>query len=112
VIVMLTFVGIYSIHGDSFDLYFMVILGMFGFVLRKLHFSLAPVILGLVLGEVLEENLRRSLSMSGGDWSILFSSGMTYGLAGASLLALFLPLLLKRLKNRRGTGQVALEMDE
>lgn len=112
VIVMLTFVGIYSIHGDSFDLYFMVILGLIGFVLRKLHFSLAPVILGLVLGEVLEENLRRSLSMSGGDWSILLSNGTTYGLAIASLLALFMPMVLKRWKNRGQQNTVALELDE
>lgn len=93
VIVMLTFVGIYSIHGDSFDLFFMVVLGVFGFLLRKLHFSLAPVILGLVLGEVLEENLRRALSISGGDWGILFNGPMAYTLAGATAAALLVPSL-------------------
>lgn len=112
VIVMLTFVGIYSIHGDSFDLFFMVLLGLFGFILRKLHFSLAPVILGLVLGEVLEENLRRSLSMSGGDWSVLFQGGMTIGLAIASVVALVLPLLMKRLKARTRHGAPASELDD
>ncbi|MBR9884639.1 tripartite tricarboxylate transporter permease [Marinobacterium sp. D7] len=112
VIVMLTFVGIYSIHGDSFDLFFMVILGIFGFILRKLHFSLAPVILGLVLGEVLEENLRRSLSMSGGDWSILLSGNITIGLAIASVLALVLPFLLKRIKGKGRTAQLQAELDD
>ncbi|GGO81916.1 tripartite tricarboxylate transporter TctA [Marinobacterium nitratireducens] len=103
VIVMLTFVGIYSIHGDSFDLYFMVLLGIFGFLLRKLHFSLAPVILGLVLGEVLEENLRRALSISGGDWSILLNGPMTYTLAAATLVALLAPGLWRLWKKGRGT---------
>jgi putative tricarboxylic transport membrane protein len=111
IIVMLTFIGIYSIHGDSFDLYFMVILGIFGFLLRKLHFSLAPVILGLVLGEVLEENLRRALSISGGDWGILLNGAMTYSLAVATVLALFAPLLMRTLKKRKSMAQTA-DVDE
>lgn len=100
IIVMLTFIGIYSIHGDSFDLYFMVVLGVFAFILRKLGFSLAPVILGLVLGEVLEENLRRALSISAGDWGILFNGPITITLAIATLLALVGPFVMKALKKR------------
>ncbi|RRJ84198.1 tripartite tricarboxylate transporter permease [Aestuariirhabdus litorea] len=110
VIVMLTFVGIYSIHGDSFDLYFMVLLGLFGFILRKLHFSLAPVILGLVLGEVLEENLRRALSISGGDWSILLNGPITYSLALASVAALVIPYVARRRK--QGLKRLLPEVDE
>ncbi|AEF56526.1 tripartite tricarboxylate transporter permease [Marinomonas posidonica] len=99
IIVMLTFVGIYSIHGDTFDLFFMIVLGLFAFILRKLGFSLAPIILGLVLGEVLEENLRRALSISGGDWSILLNSIMTYVLAFATVAALTAPRILKAFKH-------------
>lgn len=98
IIVMLTFVGIYSIHGDSFDLFFMILLGVFAFVLRKLGFSLAPVILGLVLGKVLEENLRRALSISGGDWGILLNGSMTYILAIATLATLVMPRIIPLLK--------------
>ncbi len=97
---MLTFIGIYSIHGDSFDLYFMVVLGVFAFILRKLGFSLAPVILGLVLGAVLEQNLRRALSISGGDWGILFNGPITITLAIATLLAMVGPVIMKALKKR------------
>lgn len=111
VIVMLTFIGIYSIHGDSFDLFFMVVLGVIGFILRKLHFSLAPVILGLVLGEVLEENLRRALSISGGDWNILLNGSMTYGLAVATVLAIVAPLSMRVLKKRKTMASAA-EVDE
>ncbi|OZG74589.1 tripartite tricarboxylate transporter TctA [Hahella sp. CCB-MM4] len=107
VIVMLTFVGIYSIHGDTFDLFFMTILGIFGFILRKLHFSLAPVILGLVLGEVLEENLRRALAMSGGEWSILFDSPISYVLLGATAVVLVVPTLVSRWKKQRIPDNVA-----
>ena len=101
IIVMLTFIGIYSIHGDSFDLYFMVLLGVFAFILRKLGFSLAPVILGLVLGEVLEENLRRALSISGGEWSILFNGPISISLAVATLVAATGPFIYKALKPKQ-----------
>ncbi|MBU2863531.1 tripartite tricarboxylate transporter permease [Reinekea forsetii] len=98
IIVMLTFIGIYSVHGDTFDLYFMIVLGVFAFILRKLGFSLAPVILGLVLGGVLEENLRRALSISGGEWGILLNSPMSIGLALATLTVIVIPLVLPRLR--------------
>jgi len=101
IIVMLTFIGIYSIHGDSFDLYFMVLLGVFAFILRKLGFSLAPVILGLVLGEVLEENLRRALSISGGEWGILFNGPISISLAVATLVAAIGPFIYKALKPKQ-----------
>lgn len=101
VIAMLTFVGIYSIHGDSFDLFFMVLLGVIGFLLRKLHFSLAPVILGLVLGGVLEVNLRRALSISGGDWSILLDGPITYVMAVATVVAVIAPGLMRSIKMRK-----------
>ena len=73
-IAVLSFIGIFSIVGSSHELYMMIGLGVFGWVLRKMEFSLAPVILGVVLGSLFEDNLRRALSISGGDWSVLFKS--------------------------------------
>ena len=70
-IAILAFVGIYSIVGNPFDLLLITGLGVFGWFLRKLDFALAPVILGFVLGSLFENNLRRALSISGGDWGIL-----------------------------------------
>jgi putative tricarboxylic transport membrane protein len=104
-IAVLTFIGVFSVAGHAFDLYLMIGLGVFGYVLRKLHFSLAPVILGVVLGEIFEQNLRRSLSMSDGDWSILFQTPATVLLWLLALLILFLPTLLSRIRMR--TPQLA-----
>jgi putative tricarboxylic transport membrane protein len=104
-IAVLTFVGVFSVAGDAFDLYMMIGLGVFGYILRKLDYSLAPVILGVVLGEIFEQNLRRSLSMSDGDWSILFHTPATVILWIIALLVLFLPSLLARV--RRPTPAVA-----
>ena len=100
VIATLTFVGVFSVAGHSFDLYLMIGFGVFGYILRKLDFSLAPVILGVVLGEIFEQNLRRALSISDGDWSILFQTPATIILWMMAVVILFAPLLLKRLKRQ------------
>ncbi|HET6467487.1 MAG TPA: tripartite tricarboxylate transporter permease [Geminicoccaceae bacterium] len=97
-IAVLTFVGVFSVAGHDFELYMMIGLGVFGYILRKMHFSLAPVILGVVLGEIFEQNLRRSLSMSDGDWSILFHSPATIALWLIAAAVLFLPYLLEKVK--------------
>jgi putative tricarboxylic transport membrane protein len=70
----------------------MVALGIAGYVLRKLDFPTAPIILGFVLAELMEQNLRRALSISDGDPSILFASPLSMVLwimAGAVLLVPF-----------------------
>src|SRR5690606_35140532 len=59
-IAAVSFVGVYSIHSTTFDLVFMVALGVFGYFLRKLNFPLSALILGYVLGELMESNLRRA----------------------------------------------------
>ena len=73
-IAVLAFIGVFSVVGNPFDLYMMIGLGVLGWLLRKLDFSLAPVILGVVLGHLFEDNLRRALSISAGDWSVLLES--------------------------------------
>ncbi len=70
-------VGVYAVHSTTFDLLLMVGLGVLGYILRKMHFPMSPLILGFVLGEMLEQNLRRALSISNGNLSILWGSGVT-----------------------------------
>ena len=71
---------------------------LFGFLLKKCDFPLASVILGLILGPLVENNLRRAMSLSGGDWTYLFlSSPICIGFYIAAIGALFLPLLLKKI---------------
>lgn len=89
-VVSISFLGIYAITHSSFDLTVMVLFGVLGFVLRKLDVSLVPVVLGLLLGADMENNLRRALSISGGDFGILFQSSIA--LALYAVTALFLGL--------------------
>ena len=70
-IAVLAFIGVYSVVSNAHDLHMIIGLGVFGWVLCKTRFSLAPVILDVVLGGLFENNLRLALSISGGDWSIL-----------------------------------------
>ena len=83
-VVMVSFVGVYSINRSSFDLFVMIGFGVFGYVLRKLDIPLVPIVLGLLLGGDMEQNYRRALSISGGDHSILLSSPIALGLYAAT----------------------------
>ncbi|MGO1345058.1 tripartite tricarboxylate transporter permease, partial [Chromohalobacter japonicus] len=87
-IAILAFVGVFQLHSNLAAIYLMLIIGVFGYLLRKLGFSLAPVILGYVLGGLMEQNLRRALSISGGDLGILWQSGISLGLWIAALALL------------------------
>ncbi len=79
-VVMVAFVGVYSLNNSAFDLYMMLGFGVLGYALRKLEIPTVPVVLGLLLGGQMEFNLRRAMSISGGDWSILWNSGISVGI--------------------------------
>ncbi len=100
-IAVLAFIGVYSVVSNPFDLYMIIGLGLFGWLLKKMGFSLAPVILGVVLGGLFEDNLRRALSISGGDWSVLVQSGSSVVIYILTVLILFLPPLYSRIKRHR-----------
>ena len=99
-IAAISFVGVYSINSTTFDMVFMVALGIFGYFLRKLHFPLSALILGYVLGELMESNLRRALSISQGEMSILWSSPITVSLWGLVVVMIFMPIIRKMYRKR------------
>ena len=100
-IAAISFVGVYAIHATTFDLVLMTGLGVFGYFLRKLDFPMAPLILGFVLGDMMEQNLRRALAISDGDVHILYGSGITIGLWIAAVVMLVVPLLLRWKRNNK-----------
>ena len=97
IIATVSFVGVFAIHSTVFDLVLCMVLGIVGYILRKFDFPLAPLILGFVLGELMESNLRRALSISQGELSILWSSNISMGLWVMSALLLILPIVRKYL---------------
>lgn len=94
-------VGVYSVHSTTFDLVMMVALGVFGYALRKMNFPMAPLILGFVLGEMMEQNLRRALSITDGDVNILFESGISKSLWALAIAMLVVPPIVRALRRRR-----------
>ncbi|MCA1972274.1 MAG: tripartite tricarboxylate transporter permease [Caenispirillum sp.] len=95
-VAMISAVGIYGISGSTFDLLVMVGFGVLGWVLRKLDVPLVPVILGVLLGNLMEANLRRALTISNGDWSILWGSWLAIGLWTISIVGFVLPIFVGR----------------
>lgn len=101
-IAAVSFVGVYAIHSTTFDLILMVALGVLGYVLRKLNFPLSALILGYVLGELMESSLRRALSISQGDLGILFHGPIVQILWLLVVLMVLLPVYRwLRNKNRK-----------
>ena len=98
----LSFVAVYAVNQSAFDLVLMTGFGVLGVLLRKGGYPLAPVILGLVLGPLMEKNLRRALALSGGEWGVMFSSPLAVSLWVLAIVALAFPLL-RRMVVRRAT---------
>jgi len=96
VVAMVSFVGIYGISGSTFDLLVMIMFGVGGWLLRKLDVPLVPVILGTLLGNAMESNLRRAVSISDGDWSVLVGSPLSIGLWVIAVAGFVAPLVFSR----------------
>ncbi len=88
-IILFCLVGVYSVNNTVFDIYIMLIFGIIGYLMKKFDYEGAPMILAFVLGPMMENNLRKSLIMSQGDFSVFF----TRPLAAASLIIALLLLL-------------------
>jgi putative tricarboxylic transport membrane protein len=95
-VAMISFVGIYGISGSTFDLMVMIGFGVLGWCLRKLDVPLVPIILGVLLGDQMEKNLRRAMTISDGDWSILVGSPLAIGLWIFAIVGFIAPILFGR----------------
>jgi putative tricarboxylic transport membrane protein len=72
-VMVLTLVGVYSVNNSVFDIWVMLVMGIFGYLARKLKFDLGPLLLAFVLGPIMERSLRQALLMSHGSFGIFFS---------------------------------------
>ena len=93
-------VGVYAVHATTFDLVLMAVFGVAGYLLRKQKVPMAPLILGFVLGDMMEQNLRRALSITNGEIGILVESSVSKGLWFGVAVMLLLPPLM-RLRTRK-----------
>jgi len=93
-------IGVFSLNNASFDVYLMALFGLLGYVFAKLKCEPAPMMLGFILGPMMEENLRRSLTLSRGDPLIFLRSPISVTMLIIALLALLLVLLPSFRKTR------------
>jgi putative tricarboxylic transport membrane protein len=92
-------IGVYSVQNSPFEIYLTAAFGIIGFLWLKLGFPAAPLLLGFVLGPMMEENLRRAMLMSKGDPSVFLTRPISLGFIIATVLILLLmiaPAVRKR----------------
>jgi putative tricarboxylic transport membrane protein len=100
-IALLCVVGAYSVQNSAFDVHVMIASGAVGYLMAKVGMPTAPVVFGLVLGPLLEENLRRSLIVYG-SWTVFFQRPITLALIVISLFTLLWPLVSAMRRRRAG----------
>jgi putative tricarboxylic transport membrane protein len=106
-ILMFCIVGVFASGNAVFDVFIMVVFGVLGYLMRKFGYEPAPLVLAFVLGPMLENNLRKSLILSQGDFTIFLErpiSAVCLVLAAVALLAPLLPALARR-RSRFATEQ-------
>ena len=91
----ISIVGVHSVSGSVFDTWMLAIFGLLGYAMRRLEYPSAPLILGFVLGDIMERALRQSLMMSQGDLTILVSRPMSATMLFLAALILLAPLFRK-----------------
>jgi putative tricarboxylic transport membrane protein len=110
-ILLICFVGVYSVGLSVTDLWIMAIAGVAGYVLRKIGFDPAPIVLAMVLGPMMEQALRQALMMSKGEFGIFVSRPIAAAMLGAALLLLMFHLTASvrrtRAKRTTATGSLA-----
>jgi putative tricarboxylic transport membrane protein len=89
-------VGSYAIHNNFVEVVIMMIFGVIGYFIRRFGLNAAAVVLGLILGPIGEKGLRRSLMLSDGDWTVLFSTPLCWVMIGLCVFGILSPLLMSR----------------
>lgn len=93
-LLLMTVVGTYALNHQMFEVGLMLVLGVVGFVITLAGFPVYPIVLGLVLGPILESELRRALLISGGDWSVFVSRPVSCLLLIMTVIALAGPRIM------------------
>jgi TctA family transporter len=98
-------IGLYSVNNNTFDIGLTALLGFLGYLFAKMECEPAPLILGFVLGPMMEENLRRAMLLSRGDPSVFFTRPLSLTfllMAFAMLIIVAVPAIRRRRKDAFG----------
>ena len=101
-ILLFATLGTIGANPSTFELGMLLGFGVLGYGMRLFGYPIAPIVVGLILGPMAEQQLRRALSISQGDWTVLVQSPIAAVLLGIAALALIVPLILRA----RGKGEM------
>jgi len=93
-------IGAYSINNNVFDVFMTIPFAILGYVFKKLDCEPAPMLLGFVLGKLMEEYLRRAMTISRGDWSVFFTRPLSASLLAVAAILLVI-VFLPSIKSKR-----------
>jgi putative tricarboxylic transport membrane protein len=110
-IIFFCIIGAFSVNNSLFDVGCLFFFGFLGYLFRRFNFDLAPLILGFILGPIMETSARQSLIMSGGQFSIFFGSTITVILLGLVLLVLTTAVYSGIKKGKLGKGMETLKRE-
>ena len=97
IILVVCAIGAFTVNNSEFDIVVMLVFGVIGYVLKKLEYPLAPLVLALVLGDRTEEAFRQSLLVSEGDMTIFFHNWLSGGIMAAGIVLLAWPVIVAHL---------------
>ncbi|MFC4075271.1 tripartite tricarboxylate transporter permease [Salinithrix halophila] len=100
-VILFCMIGVYGVSFATFDLYLLILFGIIGFLMRRFRFPAAPLILAFILGGMMEQSLRQSLTLSGGSWSVFVDRPITVALLAVTVVSLFYPLVKQWIASRR-----------
>ncbi|MBM7599320.1 putative tricarboxylic transport membrane protein [Virgibacillus halotolerans] len=106
IVLILSFLGAYTLGYSTIDFYILIIAGIFGLLLRVLNYPVVPMILALIVGGDMEQNLQRATVIYGSPIEMLFASPITIILAILTILSLLFPLIAKLLKQKKGQSTI------
>ena len=92
-ILFFSLIGVYLVSFNTFDIHLMVLIAAVAIVIRLMDFPLAPMLLGFILGGMMEDNLRRALAISDGELSFLWERPITLSILIVTIIILLMPLL-------------------
>lgn len=85
-IIVFSSIGAYSLQSSGLNVIVMLVAGLLGYLLSRMNCEPAPLVLGFLLGPMMEENLQRAMLLSGGDWSVFFTSEISITLLVVSVI--------------------------
>ncbi|WP_420175902.1 tripartite tricarboxylate transporter permease [Luteococcus sp. OSA5] len=106
-IIFFSVLGAFAVQNNPFALTVLLVAGIVGYLLKKYDYPTAPLILGLVLGPMLEKALNQTSSYAKGDLTIIFRHPISLGILVATLLIMLLPALIKRITHRHHHSEEA-----